>query len=156
MFGISIVLDLCCYKWRHLAKSFFYFEMLAWMTRALVPETNCVNYAQSHMILACLNVMCFFCDLRLSLVILVLTTAGSTYFQILWHEGEENDRLIGSFFLSIVVISTVTLVLTKAILYVTNLQKRLRQQMNEYLNLVNRMREGVIVLTKDLKGALEI
>ena len=45
---------------------------------------------------------------------------------------------------------------TGVIVYVTSLQKRLLQQMSEYFKLINRMREGVLVLTKDLKGLFEI
>ena len=38
---IAIILNVCCLKWRNIAKCFFHIEMLAWTTRALIPETNC-------------------------------------------------------------------------------------------------------------------
>ena len=58
--------------------------------------------------------------------------------------------------MSFLIVVAMTLTLHRSTLFVTSLQKRLRKQMNEYFNLINRMREGVLVLTKDLKGALEI
>ena len=43
-----------------------------------------------------------------------------------------------------------------AVTYVTNLHKKLRQQVNQYYNLINRMREGVLLLSKDASGAIKI
>lgn len=85
----------------------------------------------------------------------MLAFAGATYIRIQWEE-DETGNIIYLFTLSCIITVATTLALTAAILYVSSLQIRLRKQMNEYFNLINRMREGVLVLTKDLKGALEI
>ena len=59
--------------------------------------------------------------------------------------GFQIKRLFSLVFVVILVI----LMLVGNIAYISRLQKRLRQQMNEYFNLINRIHEGVLVIVRD-------
>ena len=75
---------------------------------------------QPLIISAALNVICYYCDLRASMVSLTLAAAGSTYLQSLWLEEENCGRII-RYFMSCIVIIAVMLTITWLVLYVSSL-----------------------------------
>ena len=56
-------------------------------------------------------------------------------------------------FLIIFTIGLMVVVMACLMTYIVQLQKRLRLQIYEYFNLINRMREGVLVLIRDKVSA---
>ena len=69
---------------------------------------------------------------------------------------EELSQRVNRFLANTLFIVILLLVMASAVTYVTNLHKKLRQQVNQYFNLINRMREGVLLLSKDAAGAIKI
>ena len=46
----------------------------------------------------------------------------------------------------LLLVGLIILIVAFVMNYIVQLQQRLRQQMSEYFNLINRMREGVLIL----------
>ena len=85
----------------------------------------------------------FFCDLKIGIFALVLATAAS-HIGLYVTTGEEPDNILLQMFMLVTIM--VTIILTMAVInYISSLQTKLRMQVIEYNNLLNRMREGIIV-----------
>ena len=92
--------------------------------------------------------MLYICDLRIGMATVV--TSGVT---LLILKRVTLNKSLGfqmqQNFLIIFVVGLIILIIAFVLNYIVQLQQRLRLQMSEYFNLINRMREGVLVLIRN-------
>ena len=92
--------------------------------------------------------MLYICGLRIGMATVV--TSGVTLLILktytlnisLGFQLEQNSMII-------FVVGLIILIVAFVMNYIVQLQQRVRQQMSEYFNLINRMREGVLVLIRN-------
>ena len=78
-------------------------------------------------------------------------------FQLTWEDDEEIFQQKSRVLLVLVqwiLLTAGTTIVACIFTYIAMLQDKLRIQMNEYLNLINRMREGVFIISRDLKNIM--
>ena len=153
---VGLILDILCCKWRWLARFIYHLELLHMCLYYMVPNEADQKSDNYFLFLPFFYSICFFCDVKSGLTTLVVTMlAGNIFLRNIMVKEELNQRvyrfLVNAFFLVILL-----LIMASAVTYVTNLHKKLRQQVNQYYNLINRMREGVLLLSKDASGAIII
>ena len=91
--------------------------------------------------------LCFFCDIKSNLITLFICTLfGNVYLSHLWMD-KANAISVSPAMTLIILVGLILIGIAFIITYVSQLQKKLRMQMSEYFNLINRMREGVLVLS---------
>ena len=150
---LGLVLDILCCKWRWLARLFFHMEMLHCCLYYVIPNEACQDSDNVFLFLPFFYSICFFCDVKSGLFTLIVTMfAGNIFLRNILLEEELSQR-VNRFFANTLFIVLLLLIMACAVTYVTNLHKKFRQQVSEYFNLINRMREGVLLLTLDAAGA---
>ena len=122
----------------------------------MVPSEACQNSDNSFLFLPFFYSICFFCDVKSGLTTLVVTMLiGNIFLRNILLEEELSQR-VSRFLTNTFFIVILLLIMACAVTYVTNLHKKLRQQVNQYYNLINRMSEGVLLLTKDASKTINI
>ena len=88
------------------------------------------------------------CDARLNLVILIVAACTQTVLRDVVLDLDTGLANL-SYFSIYTLIGIVIMVMASILNHVASLHMRLRIQINEYFNLINRMREGVLVFVKE-------
>ena len=124
------------------------------MLRKMIPMEVCIGSTFSVFFEPFFYSLCFFIDIKSNLVTLVICTlVGNIFFNSIWLPEDLKVRFQYQPMIMLIFLVGLILIFLACILtYVSQLQKRLRMQMSEYFNLINRMREGVIVLSREAEG----
>ena len=149
---IGFILDLCCLKWRKIAKLFFPHEAILLLLTSVIPIKLCSLEQYTYVFYFFLMTCIYFCDVRIGLITVVLSSIALPIIRsnfMVFEQEEEISYQIKRFLLLIVLINCIIMILASLVTYLSQLQTRIRQQMVEYFNLINRMREGVLVLYRD-------
>ena len=120
----------------------------------MIPMEVCIGSTFSVFFEPFFYSLCFFIDIKSNLVTLVICTLVSNiFFNSIWLPEDLKVRFQYQPMIMLIFLVGLILIFLACILtYVSQLQKRLRMQMSEYFNLINRMREGVIVLSREAEG----
>ena len=118
------------------------------MLRKMVPMEICIGSTFSIFFEPFFYSLCFFVDIKSNLLTLaVCTVVGNLVLTEIWMPDALQFEL--SPVMTLILLVGLILVFLSCILtYVVQLQKKIRMQMSEYFNLINRMREGVLILSK--------
>ena len=144
---LGLILNIACIKWRWLARAFFHIEMLQIMLRKMIPMEICIGSTFSIFFEPFFYSLCFFVDIKSNLFTLaVCTIVGNLILTDIWMPDDLQFQLSPVMAL-IFLVGLIIIFLSCILTYVAQLQKKLRMQMSEYFNLINRMREGVLVLS---------
>ena len=84
------------------------------------------------------------------LILTVSTLLSTTILQNILLVDAVQVEITQAIFLQILV-SLGIIIVACMFTYITQLHHKIRLQMSEYFNLINRMREGVLILTKDIE-----
>ena len=139
-------------KYRSIGRIFFYFEMLNFILSVSIPKIPAIPWNGSFQIsLSLLVSIGFSVDVKSNLIALIITLIILDIFRTSLEHWEVNtgyviEQVIVTFLSGLALVMYVTMMG-----HMTQLSKRLRIQMNEYFNLLNRMHEGIIVLRRSLK-----
>ena len=98
-------------------------------------------------------VACLQCDVKLSIALQTLGSIFLIFMPRLFKESTNDDQVsVNLQQMFIFWILSILVILTKGLLvsHYTNLKKNLVSRMTEYFNLINRVGEGVLILSKDL------
>ena len=91
--------------------------------------------------------MLFICDLRIGMVTVVTSGVAFVILRRVTFDLSLGFQVRQNFTI-IFLVGLIILIIAFVMNYIVQLQQRLRQQMSEYFNLINRVREGVLVLIK--------
>ena len=92
--------------------------------------------------------ICFVCDARISLAILFVLSFIQTAIRD-YVLDLENGMMYLRYFVIYALIGILIMIMASILNHVASLHMRLRVQVNEYFNLINRMREGVLVFVNE-------
>ena len=139
-------------KYRSIGRIFFYFEMLNFILSVSIPKIPAIPWNGSFQIsLSLLVSIGFSVDVKCNLIALVITLILLDVFRTNLEYWEVNAAYVIEQAI-VTILSGLALVMYVTLMgHMTQLSKRLRIQMNEYFNLLNRMHEGIIVLRRSLK-----
>ena len=146
--ALAIMLQLACFKNRKVARLFYYVEMIWTFQLFCLPSQEYMVSRKMELIaLSLLMNMGFYVDLKLNMLA-QLVTYSLNYFWVrpsIKYAELESSYLVDSS--AILIFTQLTLVISALFnSQSTVLNKRIRVQMQEYLGLLNRMHQGVIVL----------
>ena len=141
-----------CFKYRPIARLFFLMEMMnLTFLHSLPYEQICGNEINVLLFyVTFFNAICLMCDARLNLVILIVAACTQTVLRDVVLDLDTGLANL-SYFSIYTLIGIVIMVMASILNHVASLHMRLRIQINEYFNLINRMREGVLVFVKEAK-----
>lgn len=143
----GLAISILCLKWRAMARCFFYIEALGALSLYLVP----IGQAQEWIvfILPTFIALNYYCDPRgLVIYLFVVVPVAGLILPTIWSYEPIAERA-PRFLLFTLILNVALLTLAVLLTKMTKLQKRIDSQMTEYFNLINRMREGVLVLSQN-------
>ena len=149
--GLTIstaIIDLICIKWRQFARLLYPIEMLNFCLLFVLPydQDLCYSHEDALLFFGFYLCVCLVCDLRSALIIQIIGLIAQT----INHSFSIGGGYIARYFIRYSFMSLFLVITAFAIAilmnHVVQLQKRLRIQFDEHFNLINSMREGVIVL----------
>ena len=145
---LNLFLCIICKVVRPIARCFYPIEMVKFIILNSLPvDETCGGYEKYvNFFFAILMAILFICDAKIGLCTLILATAASNI-GLYVATGE----IMLSYLIQIlllVTIAAIIIIFTAVINYVSSLRTKLRMQVIEYQNLLNRMREGIIVFFK--------
>ena len=147
---VSVTLDILCCKYRQIARLFFAMEMInQTLFHSLSFDLIC-DLEMVYLLLFFLTfffAVCLVCDARLSLVILFVAACVQTAIRYYFLDLDSGKYY--RYFFVYSMIGILIMIMASILNHVASLHMRLRVQVNEYFNLINRMREGVLVFVNE-------
>ena len=139
-----------CIKWRSIARAFLPLEILNFILINAIPWEGCTMDQFSYGCKTfCLGVF-FYTDIKIGLLTLLIGGVVQICIRIVkeWAKvgsGDSAEMII----MILGAVCMIVLMSASLLRHLAWLQKRLRLQMSEYSNLINRISEGVLVLVRE-------
>lgn len=153
--ALGCINAIACAKWRLLASIIFPLETAKlFILNTLATADECHELMQGTIVLCALTAaLSFICDFRVGATLMLVGTVSQVVIVEVTREASgpkpstESNLLLQ---LLLIVTSALAIVLVSVLaFYITELNRRLSNENDESLSLLNRMYEGVIVLVKN-------
>ena len=122
----ALALDICCIKWRSIAKLFLPIELvILFFTNLVQLEDTCQAYQFQFLVFVTFDILMFLCEIRISLIFIVL--AGLAQIVKQSYIGDESfGKIVFSNSFMAFMASILALIIVKILQHVSQLHSRLR------------------------------